>query len=356
LKFTASVSLILVCVFLSGCQEPPQATLERAEQAQVLATEARASRFASGLFAYADSILNIGRLEMARQKGRTLPFMRDFAYADSLMLSSIQGFETAKQAAIDSLATLTTAATVQVDALETDVTSWRDVLDSTLILFRAETQWTAAQMGLMQARELLEAGEFSEAMQQVDNTHIALTQLNKIFTDYTNGHNGHQKVWRAWAEETMAYSLQSGSSAIIVDKLAHRTYLIKAGKLIKTYRSDLGYNSAVQKSFAGDGATPEGQYRITAVNNSSRYYRALLLDYPNEADHKRFKENKKKGIIPSRARIGKLIEIHGEGGQDRDWTDGCVALTNHDLDDLIKQISVGTPVTIVRQWERKPQG
>jgi L,D-peptidoglycan transpeptidase YkuD (ErfK/YbiS/YcfS/YnhG family) len=355
LKYTASVFLILVCVLLSGCQEPPQATLERAEQAQVVATEARAPRFASGQFSYADSILNVGRLEMARQKGRTLPFMRDFAYADSLMLSSIQGFEAAQKVAVDSLATLTTAATVQVDALETDVTGWRDVLDSALILFRAETQWTAAQMGLMQAKELLAAGEFTEAMQQVDNTHIALTQLNRIFTDYTNSHNGHQKVWRAWAEETIANSRQNGSTAIIVDKLAHSTYLIKAGKIVKTYRSDLGYNSAVQKAFAGDGATPEGQYRVTAINNSSKFYRAMLIDYPNEADYRRFKENKKKGIIPARARIGKLIEFHGEGGQDRDWTDGCVAVTNHDMDDLIRQAGVGTPVTIVRQWERKPQ-
>jgi L,D-peptidoglycan transpeptidase YkuD (ErfK/YbiS/YcfS/YnhG family) len=354
LKFTASASLIFVCLFISACQQPPQATLERAEQAQVAATQARATRFASALYSYADSVLNVGRLEMARQKGRTLAFMRDFAYADSLMLSSIQGFEKAKQTAVDSLATLTTAATVQVDALETDVTSWRDALDSTLILFRAETQWTAAQMGLMQARQLLSAGEYVEAMQQVDNTHVALTQLNKIFTDYTNGHINHQKIWRAWAEETMADSRQNGTTAIIVDKLAHRTYVIKAGELVKSFRCDLGYNSAVQKAFAGDGATPEGQYRVTAINNSSKFYRAMLIDYPNEADQKRFKENKKKGIIPARARIGKLIEFHGEGGQDRDWTDGCVAVTNHDMDDLIRQAGVGTPVTIVRQWERKP--
>jgi L,D-peptidoglycan transpeptidase YkuD (ErfK/YbiS/YcfS/YnhG family) len=52
-------------------------------------------------------------------------------------------------------------------------------------------------------------------------------------------------------------------------------------------------------------------------------------------------------VVPANAGIGSLIEIHGEGGQGRDWTDGCVALSNSDMDRVFSHARVGTPVTIV---------
>ncbi len=82
-------------------------------------------------------------------------------------------------------------------------------------------------------------------------------------------------------------------------------------------------------------------------HGQSKYYRALLLDYPNDADRERFAAAQRRGEIPRDARIGGLIEIHGEGGRGQNWTEGCVALSNRDIDDLFPRVSVGTPVTIV---------
>jgi murein L,D-transpeptidase YafK len=127
--------------------------------------------------------------------------------------------------------------------------------------------------------------------------------------------------------------------------------LLSAGRIIKSYSCDLGFNSGHDKNKKGDGATPEGMYRITKVMNVSKYYKALKLNYPNQADREKFRMNKRAGLIAANASIGGLIEIHGSGGTARDWTDGCVAISNGDMDDLIKKVGVGTPVTIVGRSE-----
>jgi murein L,D-transpeptidase YafK len=149
-------------------------------------------------------------------------------------------------------------------------------------------------------------------------------------------------------------SRENNTYAIVVDKSIHRTYLVKSGQLIRTYKCELGYNAAHQKLFSGDGATPEGQYKITKIKNKSKYHKAVLLNFPNTLDVRRFRENKAKGIVSRYARVGALIEIHGEGGKKEDWTDGCVALTNNDMDHLMQYVSLGTPVTIVRKSDRWP--
>ncbi|MEZ5072175.1 MAG: L,D-transpeptidase [Bacteroidales bacterium] len=71
------------------------------------------------------------------------------------------------------------------------------------------------------------------------------------------------------------------------------------------------------------------------------------MDYPNAEDTKRFRNNKKNGRIPGDAEIGGLIEIHGKGGKGSDWTDGCVALRNEDMDAVFAACPNGTRVTIV---------
>jgi murein L,D-transpeptidase YafK len=111
----------------------------------------------------------------------------------------------------------------------------------------------------------------------------------------------------------------------------------------------MGANSLAQKYREGDMATPEGRYRVRQIKDrgQTRYYRALLLDYPTREDLRRIEAAKKAGAIPAGAHPGGLIEIHGEGGLGEDWTNGCVAVTNAHMDGLFELVRVGTPVTIV---------
>ena len=98
----------------------------------------------------------------------------------------------------------------------------------------------------------------------------------------------------------------------------------------------------------GDKATPEGKYHITKKKSrpQTKYHKALLINYPNDDDKARYNAGVKKGSIPKRG-IGNLIEIHGDGGKGRNWTAGCVALTDNDIDKVYELVGVGTPVTIV---------
>ncbi|MFH1965224.1 MAG: L,D-transpeptidase family protein, partial [Acidobacteriota bacterium] len=96
---------------------------------------------------------------------------------------------------------------------------------------------------------------------------------------------------------------------------------------------------------AGDYATPEGRYKISKKNPSSRYYKALLIDYPNASDRQAYVRNQQDGLVPSGVGIGGTIEIHG-GGNDV-ITDGCVSMKDQEMDMLYKLADVGTAVTII---------
>jgi lipoprotein-anchoring transpeptidase ErfK/SrfK len=137
-------------------------------------------------------------------------------------------------------------------------------------------------------------------------------------------------------------------SAIVVDKPARRLLVYDRGKLRRQYDVALGVHPDGRKAREGDRRTPEGVYRVLAKKDrgETRYHRALLIDYPNASDRALFVKAKAQGKIPKSARIGGLIEIHG-GGTGVDWTDGCVALENKDMDDLFRRVRVGTPILIL---------
>ncbi len=155
--------------------------------------------------------------------------------------------------------------------------------------------------------------------------------------------------WRRWKDDAITWSRREGRAAIVVVKDAHELTVFVRGEPVKRYRVELGFNWIADKRLEGDGATPEGRYRIVARMDhaGADLYKALLLDYPNADDRAEFTRARRGGDLPAWSRIGGLIEIHGGGGRQRDWTNGCVALTNREVDDLLGRVSVGTPVTIV---------
>ena len=180
----------------------------------------------------------------------------------------------------------------------------------------------------------------SEAAVLVGFAKSSVVPLLKRYIDVS-----HIRQWKQQVDETVAASAAKGSYAIIVSKLDHRLILYKAGKPYKTFRVGIGRNGSSDKLHAGDDATPEGRYFITKKNPRSRYYKAMLINYPNEEDRARFAAAKRRGAISRSAGIGGLVEIHGGG--DDSMTYGCISLDNDGLDELYRLVGVGTPVTIV---------
>ncbi len=347
-------TLIVLALLGIGCsgQKPPP--VEKARQALEQAAAVGAKRYARERYDEAGAYLKATRLETARQRGRLGPF-RNYKTADSLLALALASAGDAAKTAQARIQLLQTQAKADLDNLQEEVDAWREALDGSLLNFSAERRWASASLSLTMCRRLLAQAEYERATETAASGRASLTELTRILEEYENDAAQKRKTWRRWVQETLESSRKSGGPVIVVDKSAHKLYLVKGGRVAHTYTCELGYNSVQQKYLAGDGATPEGQYYITSVRTTgSKYYKALNLNYPNELDKRRFRENKAKGFIASRAHIGGLIEIHGEGGRSKDWTNGCVALTNHDMDQLIAQVSVGTPVTIVRDSDQWP--
>ncbi|MFB6230852.1 MAG: L,D-transpeptidase family protein [Salinibacter sp.] len=153
-----------------------------------------------------------------------------------------------------------------------------------------------------------------------------------------------------------------------VSKEKRRVYLYRGAKLIKTFEADLGYNAFADKKRRGGPRkrdhwrTPEGTFHVVHKNSESRFYKALVLNYPTVKDARR---GLKKGLIsqsqyeaieqaqeefripPMNTDLGGWIEIHGDGtGDATTWTHGCVAVQNRDMDVLWSVVEEGTPVLI----------
>jgi hypothetical protein len=339
---------------VAGCDKPPMTSLENAKTHLTEAAKAGAVRYAQPIYRKAEQLVQSGWLEIARQNGRLGP-LRDYKAADSILSLAVLTADDAKARTKDSIDRVTFTSKSGIEALQNEINSWTESVNGSLARYKLERFANAAELQRHVAQSLHNRGEYDEAITAITKGNEVLRQLSVLFADFADSDAKRLAVWRNWVEETLSQSRASGGFAIIVDKAAHKTFLVRGGKLVRTYDCELGYNSAHQKLLSGDGATPEGKYQVVQVKvRSSKYYKALLLDYPNDLDRRRFAENKKMGIISSRARIGGLIEIHGDGGKGKDWTEGCVALNNKDMDHILDFVTNGTPVTIVRRSANWP--
>ena len=151
--------------------------------------------------------------------------------------------------------------------------------------------------------------------------------------------------WKSLVDDVVAESRRDGGYAIVVNKLRRQLILYIKGEVVATYPVGLGFNTIGDKLRAGDRATPEGRYQVISKRPNSKFYRALMINYPNVDDQHRFAEAKRKKRIPANAKIGGLIEIHG-GGKDS-VTLGCIGLNDSHMLKLFNRIEVGTPVVIV---------
>jgi len=147
---------------------------------------------------------------------------------------------------------------------------------------------------------------------------------------------------------------------IEVLKSKRQLILYSGDHIVKRYRIGLGFTPEGSKARQGDGRTPEGSYYVCSKNPKSQYFLSLGLSYPNEADASRgLKEGlinriqfqqitaaiKRGGVPLWNTALGGEIFIHGAGST-KDWTWGCVALENEDIQELFNAVPKGTPVTI----------
>lgn len=157
-----------------------------------------------------------------------------------------------------------------------------------------------------------------------------------------------QKKIEALEQKFIAFAIRNASvDRILIDKKARRLMVMAKGDLVKSYRIALGGNPVGPKQCEGDNKTPEGTYIIDSRNGESRYHRALHISYPNQKDRERAK---KLGVSP-----GGDIMIHGikngfswvgDAHAEVDWTQGCIAVTDEEIEEIARLAPDGTVVEI----------
>ncbi|GLT18419.1 hypothetical protein GCM10007938_21980 [Vibrio zhanjiangensis] len=132
-----------------------------------------------------------------------------------------------------------------------------------------------------------------------------------------------------------------------VDKSKRRMYLIDGQQIIREFRIALGKSPKGHKRQEGDQRTPEGRYYLDFVIDDSEFYRSIHISYPNQRDIAY--------ANALRVEPGGNIKIHGlRNGESRpanfvqsfDWTNGCIAITNEEMDELLTLVQPGTPIDI----------
>ncbi len=153
--------------------------------------------------------------------------------------------------------------------------------------------------------------------------------------------SGHSIIERPLAVLIDSLHLNARTIRFHVDKSERRFDVFVNDSLLKTYVCVLGEDPVGDKFFQGDRKTPEGTFTFRSKRRPHHWHVFIWVDYPNKESYRRYKERKAQGSIPAGKDIGGEIGIHGvPDGMDHwidageDWTWGCIALKNADVDEI----------------------
>ncbi|MBK9291580.1 MAG: L,D-transpeptidase [Bacteroidetes bacterium] len=327
--------------------KPPVGLLEQTHRDIAAARESEARAYELALITEAEKLYELAQEEL-RKENEKLFFTRDYkAVIDLAHRASSKASEAVDKTNSRKLE-LSTNQKARIEEVREKLAHFEQYYANLPLNKRARQDYTTAKLKFLESEKaydrqayLVVENNLNEAKKLISKSVTAAhNHLSDYFSNLPN--------WKRWVDETISWSLKNNATAIVVDKFAHKCYVYHDGKLVREFDAELGPNWIGDKNYRGDKATPEGKYHVTKLKTGKNtiYYKALLINYPNDEDKARYRQNVRNGKVPNRG-PGNLIEIHGGGGRGVNWTDGCVALSNDDMDKLWRYVSVGTPVTIV---------
>lgn len=166
-------------------------------------------------------------------------------------------------------------------------------------------------------------------------------------------------------------TIASDEIELVVVRSEHQLSVMKNGVTLRTFKVAFGSGGKKAKLRSGDHTTPKGSYKISKIRDSSRFHMFMQLNYPNMNDAKRALKNHSitrmqyRDILdahysgrlpPQNTALGGAIGLHGIGvetpdkieiHQIADWTQGCIAMRNHEMEELSRYIDVGTTISII---------
>ena len=352
IHFLKTGLLIAAFAALVGCKEPPvPPEVQLAISQEQDLWRAGASVYAPGEYAAYKGALVAARNSLNEERSR-FAWFRDYAMVGTRFRALLQqGDRLREEIARISSAELDEARErlkQQTGVLHLLRELAAELKDGRL----AGRRLAIAELDLGEAARLLRFGQVRAALPLLDRAGREIGEKVRLIRPLVARFGDQRQLgqWQAMAQETIAETRQQGRFALIVSKLERQLVVYRGGQEVRRFEVGFGFNPLSDKLHAGDKATPEGRYHVVKKNPRSRYFRALLLDYPNAEDRRRYQLAKKQGAVPTYAGIGSLIEIHG-GGR-KGLTNGCIALEDVDMEALFELVPEGTAVTIVGSLRR----
>lgn len=343
---------ILVFVWASG-RGNPQAEMTVARKRLTEAELIRSSRYARRPFQNAWNYYDSAMREWKKENGRFFLF-RNFdktrEYARQADILAVEAIETTRNNVSDAEDLLGK----KITFLENQLSIFDQHYGNFPFSNRDRNALSRSKLLLKEGIQAYNKANYSLCRSKLDYVDSTITILQNDYDKKFNVYLSRYEEWEHWIDQGVNYSRKHKTCCVIVDKYARKAMLYKNGHMIGNFEVELGANWIGDKNQQGDKSTPEGKYKITGKlsGGATLYHKALVLNYPNDEDKKRFLQNIKNGLINPDARIGGHIEIHGEGGKGTDWTDGCIAFKNEDMDRLYDLCTIGTQIIIVGSAKR----
>jgi hypothetical protein len=337
-----------VAILASFSASPPLLAFEQLRAALSLARHAEARWYAPELLLAAEQSWEQARLAWQRENAKWF-FRRDFTSPQELALVALRQAQTAHSRSSVVRDSLRWVAAAGIALVKQSIGERREQFKNLPIGGARWRRFVTGEMLIMESEFAFNRGDYWRAVakyhEAAPRVGGAIADVTKVLQDYLV----RVSEWQEWAAETIRWSEQKSKVAIIVDKMARCCYVYKDGRLQGKYEAEFGPRWLGHKKQKGDGATPEGRYYVTLKKGpgQSQYHKALEINYPNESDRQQFLAAQKNGKLPRTAHIGGLIQIHGHGGKGVNWTAGCVALKDEEMDQIFELTPIGTPVTIV---------
>jgi hypothetical protein len=342
------LTIVVYSILIATMQKPPLNEIKTCLAVLSKAEHGNADVYAPEYYKAAENNYKAAMREWKQQNTHVF-FRRDYSKVKELILDATLKAEEANVSSGTKKDDLKMNYLKETELLKKKLDNYHSVFIKLPLKEYVRKNYEFGKFALEEGLSAFLKGDFMLANKKLNEGKIKISLADNDVNTFLKEYFGNFSKWRNWVDRTIQLSAQNRSTAFVVDKIQHKGYLYSNGKLTKEYDIELGKNWLGDKQYAGDRATPEGMYMVTRKKGSrdTRYYKALMINFPNEEDKIQFAEKKRKGLVSRNSRLGGLIEIHGDGGKGSDWTSGCVALPNERMDELFSRLSTGSPVTII---------
>lgn len=344
-----AVSIPLVILLLIRLTpRPPAGEMEQAREYLSRAETNKADTYSKKLFTEAKIFYDSAMVNWKRENKRFIYFR----HYDKVIMFAELSAKKAGQATDNSISSSSNLKLIlkqKIESLNGLVNQIDELFTTYPLTAEIRNRISKGKLLLEEAEIVYNKGQYLQANRKITDSEYLLTESYENASANLKNYFKSFSVWKKWVDKTLSESKKNRDYSIIIDKFSRKCFIYLKGARKYEFEAELGRNWVGDKRVRGDLATPEGMYKIAKKFDGSktRYYKALLLDYPNDEDKEKFRSEIKKGSLPASAKIGGLIEIHGNGGKGIDWTEGCIALTDTEMDVVFKLAKVGTPVTII---------